>query len=128
MDYDKEYLNILSNKFSILFSYVGNLFKIFDDLYYLIKIILLIPSLLIIKSSIIIHSIKLAYYSIEILKTIIIPYFFINHMMNIKKYHDVSKINKNMELGYFYYVFILTMNWIFKMILEYIINNYDFKL
>lgn len=128
MKYDKEYMNILSNKLSILFSYVGNLFKIIDDLYYLLKIILLIPSLLIIKSTVLIHSLKMAYYSMEMLKTIIIPYFFINHIMNVKKYHDVSKINKNMEMGYYYYVMIFIMNWIFKIVLMYVINNYDFKL
>jgi hypothetical protein len=128
MIYDQEYMTFLSKKISILFSYFGNIFKIVDDLIYLCKVIYFIPTLLILNTSIFIHSIKLAYYSIEILKTIIIPYFFIKHISSIKKYHDVSKININMEPGYYYYMYIFVLNWIFKILLEYIINYYDFKI
>ena len=123
MIYNKETIKIISNRFSIFISYILIIMKIIDDIFYFPTIIqyLYINTY---NLTLITFLLKIIYTTFELLKLTIIPYYFFNHIVNIKTENDVSLINNNMRIGYFYHILIMIINFLIYKILNHNTNNF----
>jgi hypothetical protein len=118
-------IELLSKKITLFFTYLGIILKILEDIYYLFTIIPAITTFLSLKTSILLHSLRMAYWSIEIMKTFIIGYYFMNHIILLKSYRDVAEINNKMKNGYYLYISIFIFNILFDYVLNYIYEYHD---